>query len=181
MQTLAAEGGDLGTRLAATPVMIPFRHMLVPTDFSETSGRAVDLALELASKFDAKITILHVATLPPHYYSEHAQRAWPTEEFEGKEFDAVVTWSRARYSKIDAMFLWGEPWQCILQTAKERGADLIVMGTHGRRGLPHLLMGSVAEKIARLSPIPVLTVSRAERSSTKHTGSTSSEKRAPAA
>ena len=59
---------------------------------------------------------------------------------------------------------FGDPAQAILDTAKERGADLIVMGTHGRRGLSHVLLGSVAERIVRLSPVPVLTVSgKAER------------------
>jgi len=140
-----------------------FRHILVPIDFGEASESAFDLALELATKFEAKVTLVHVTWLPPYYYSAYAEGlAWPTDELDHmakKQLDAAVASARVRYPNIEGALAAGEPWERILETAKERAADLIVMGTHGRRGLTHLFLGSVAEKIVRLSPIPVLTVS----------------------
>ncbi len=88
---------------------------------------------------------------------------WPTDELAKaakKELEASMTLAKtkANYSNIEPLLASGPPWEQILQVAKERGADLIVMGTHGRRGLSHALLGSVAEKVVRISPIPVLTV-----------------------
>jgi len=141
----------------------PFKHILVPTDFGEPADRALDLALDLAPKFGSKVTLLHATWLPPYYYAAYAEGlAWPTDELEGqanKELAAAVTKARARYTNVEGTLVSGEPWERILQAVTDRGTDLIVMGTHGRRGLSRVLLGSVAEKIVRLSPIPVLTIS----------------------
>lgn len=148
--------------------MNAFQHILVPTDFGDASDRALELALDLASKFESKVTLLHATWLPPYYYSAYAEGlGWPTNELEGqanKALDAAVTKAKARYPQVEGTLMAGEPWERILGASKERGADLIVMGTHGRRGLSHVFLGSVAEKIVRLSPIPVMTVcTEAER------------------
>ena len=141
--------------------MSNIQHLLVPTDFGEASNAAIELALALASKLDAEVTLLHATWLPPVYYSTYAGGlAWPTDELEGeakKELDELVAKTRTRYSKVNGTLVAGDPWECILAAATKHGADLIVMGTHGRRGIPRALLGSVAEKVVRSSPIPVLT------------------------
>ncbi len=143
--------------------MAAFKHILVPIDFGETSNRALEMALELAVKFDAELTLYHASWLPPASYAAYAEGLyWPTDEMAReakKELDAAVAKAKARYPKTDAVLGSGEPWQQVLNVAKERDVDLIVMGTHGRRGLSRVFLGSVAEKIVRLSPVPVLTVS----------------------
>ena len=148
--------------------MPAFKHILVPTDFHESSERALAVALDLAVQFESEVMLLHAAWLPPYYYAAYAEGlAWPLDELEGQAktaLDAAVTKAKERYPKIVGSLTAGEPWQQILEASKERGADLIVMGTHGRRGVSRIFLGSVAEKVVRLSPIPVLTVStEAER------------------
>ncbi len=143
--------------------MTAFKHLLVPTDFGDASERALDVAIEIATKFDATITLLHATWLPPYYYSAYAEGlAWPTDELEGaagRELAAAVSRARARYPKVAGKLVPGEPWERILEAAQEDEADLIVMGTHGRRGVARAVLGSVAEKTVRMSPIPVLTIS----------------------
>lgn len=143
--------------------MTAFKHILVPTDFGETSARAVDVAVTLARKFDAELTLYHASWLPPASYSAYAEGLyWPTDEMAReakKELDKTVEQVKSLYPKTVAIMGQGEPWQAVLTIAKDRGVDLIVMGTHGRRGLSRVFLGSVAERVVRLSPIPVLTVS----------------------
>lgn len=138
-----------------------FRHILVPIDFGEPSDHAIELALTMALRFDAKVTLLHVAWLPPYYYSAYAEGlAYPMEEMEVRAQTALgeqVEKAKARYGRVDALLKSGQPWEKILEAVRESGADLLVMGTHGRRGLSRMFLGSVAEKVVRHSPIPVLT------------------------
>jgi nucleotide-binding universal stress UspA family protein len=145
--------------------MEPFKHILVATDFEEPADKALNAAVEVAKRFDAQLTIAHVYTVPTSYYAEGL--SWPTADLEQaarRALDAALTNAKAMYPKTDAVLSTGAPAEQILQTAKEKSVDLIVMGTHGRRGLSRVLLGSVAEKIVRMSPVPVLTVSgRAER------------------
>ena len=150
--------------------MTAFKHLLVPTDFGEASERALDLAIALAQPIEGQITLLHVSYIPPIAYAgfDAGGRYWPTEELAKaakNELEGAVSMAKAKAgnARIEPLLAEGPPWERILQAAKERGADLIVMGTHGRKGLSHLFLGSVAEKVVRLSPIPVLTVgSRAQ-------------------
>jgi nucleotide-binding universal stress UspA family protein len=143
-----------------------FQNILVPTDFGDASERAAAVALDLAEVSRAKVTLMHVVRLPPYYYTTYAQGlAWPTDELEGqarKELSAAVAKAKERYANVEGTVVAGDAWQRILETAKERGADLIVMGTHGRRGFSRVLLGSVAEKVVRLSPLPVMVVSAGE-------------------
>jgi nucleotide-binding universal stress UspA family protein len=139
--------------------MITFRHILVPTDFGAASNRALDLALEMAEKFDAKLTLVHTyeASAP---YAEGLY--WPADPLVSEARRALADAHRAvkaRRPDADAVLGRGPAWEQTLEIARERGADLIVMGTHGRRGVSRALLGSQAERVVRLSPVPVLTVS----------------------
>lgn len=136
-----------------------FRHILVPTDFGDASTRAREIALELARRFDARVTLLHVWAVPSAAYAEGL--AWPTEDLEAaaqRALDAELAAAVKVYPSTQARLRVGVAWDRILESAKELGADLIVMGTHGRRGISRLVLGSVAEKLVRTSPVPVLTV-----------------------
>jgi len=139
------------------------QHFLVPLDFSEYANQALDYAINLASKLGARLTLLHVVqSLPmggvdmgitlPYTYIE--------------DLEAEITESMNDYlRRVTAAGLEGEvavvhgvPFHEIIETAKTKQADLIIMGTHGRTGLQHVLLGSVAEKVVRLAPCPVLVV-----------------------
>lgn len=139
--------------------MFTFRHILVPTDFGAASGRALDLGLELAEKFDSKLTLVHAYDVPV-MYSEGIY--WPIEPFEleaKRELGAAHAGAKVRHAATDAVLGRGPAWERILEVAREQGVDLIVMGTHGRRGVSRALLGSQTERVVRLSPVPVLTVS----------------------
>jgi nucleotide-binding universal stress UspA family protein len=147
--------------------MPTFQHILVPIDFGDVSERALTRALDLACDLDAKVTIVHVMQTPPNYYAIYAEGlAWPVDELEGaakKALDDALVVAKKRYpalsSRVEAVLLMGAPRVQIVEAAAERKADLIVIGTHGRRGLVRAFLGSVAESVVRTSPIPVLTVS----------------------
>lgn len=139
--------------------MIAIKHILAPTDFSEPAERAVTYAIELARMFEARITLLHVWSLPSAGYAEGL--TWPIEEMEAaaqSELERARVAVAERLPAADALLRRGLEWKEILGTAEARHADLIVMGTHGRQGLPRLVLGSVAEKVVRLAHVPVLTV-----------------------
>ena len=142
--------------------MAAFRHILVPTDFGKHAQRAIDLAVELSQKFDASLTLLHAYEVPTYAYA--AMSLAPVdllssvEEAAQQDFEAAVVALRARAPGAKGILRRGIPWEVILAAIDETHGDLVVMGTHGHRGIAHILLGSVAEKIVRLSPIPVLTV-----------------------
>jgi nucleotide-binding universal stress UspA family protein len=139
--------------------MIAFKHILVPTDFSDPSERALSSAIELAKAFEARLTLLHVWRIPNAGYAEAL--AWPIEGMEKaarKALAEVRTRAAKIFPGVDSVVEEGAEWERIIDVAKRQNVDLIVMGTHGRRGLPRLILGSVAEKVVRLSPVPVLTV-----------------------
>jgi nucleotide-binding universal stress UspA family protein len=139
--------------------MMVLRHVLVPTDFSEASERALVMAVELARAFDARLTLLHVWSIPNTGYAEAL--SWPVESMEiaaRRALDDALVSARKLYAKAEALLREGNEWKTVLEVVDELGVDLVVMGTHGRRGLPRLVLGSVAEKVVRLCPVPVLTV-----------------------
>jgi len=143
--------------------MQTFTHVLAPFDFGDPSEHALEVATSLAEKFGAKITLLHSTWMPPAAYAGAPYPiAWPLDDMERnakQSLEPVLAKLKARVPSAEAVFAMGEPWEQILQTAQSRGADLIVMGTHGRRGVQRFFLGSVAEKVVRLSAVPVLTVS----------------------
>jgi nucleotide-binding universal stress UspA family protein len=143
------------------------KKILVPTDFAESSRRACDVGLELAKACDVPLILLHVFPLADAIYSgavampipdyaelvEEPARAALREEAARMQGKGVV---------IETLLKMGSPWEQIIATVRSLDPGLIVMGTHGRRGLPRAILGSVAEKVVRLSPVPVLTVRGAE-------------------
>jgi nucleotide-binding universal stress UspA family protein len=142
--------------------MNTFKHILVPTDFSPSSEAAIDAAIDLAQRFDAKVTLVHVWQLPIYPYMEAMMNiAALTSEVERGAAEALEKQAqqvRGRFPSVQSVLQMGLPWQAILELVKAQQVDLVVMGTNGRRGFEHLMLGSVAEKVVRLSPVPVLTV-----------------------
>ena len=144
--------------------MPEFHNIVAAVDFSETSDHAVEQAVDLASRLGAKLHLVHVYQLPVYALPDGAVMAGAefvnqlTDELQ-KQLDAQVERHKKSQIAIDAHLLRGVPHTEVVRFAKEDAkADLIVMGTHGRTGLEHLLLGSVAERVVRTSPIPVLTV-----------------------
>jgi nucleotide-binding universal stress UspA family protein len=143
--------------------MISLKKVLVPTDFSACSDAAVRYARALCEAFDAELHLLHVVQDP--YTQPWAAEAFPTplgemlEQWQQQARDRLATLvpeketSRARMATVV-----GSPFLEIVRYAEEQQIDLIVIGTHGRGPIGHMLLGSVAEKVVRKSPCPVLTV-----------------------
>lgn len=135
------------------------KHILFPTDFSDAAEHAFATALELARRFDSRLTLLHVWSVPSSVYAEAL--TWPIDDMQRgarKYLDAALESARRLYPKTDALLREGREWKQILEVVDELGCDLVVMGTHGRKGLSRIILGNVAEKIVRLSHVPVLTV-----------------------
>lgn len=145
--------------------MMNIEHILVPTDFSDPSDRALEMAIEVARAFDAQLTLLHVWTVPSTGYADAL--AWPVQAMERearRALDDELSRTLKLYAKTDSLLQDGTEWRQIIAAVRERSCDLVVMGTHGRRGLSRLVLGSVAEKVMRLSPVPVITVGEARGS-----------------
>ena len=144
--------------------MITLNHILVPHDFGDTSKTAMDYAIALARMFSAVLDVLHV--------SDRAEPVIPAE-FPRELYDDLETTVRERLLTItnldettpslDFHLRSGTAHAEILRFAREQRTDLIVMGTHGRGGVAHAVMGSVAEKVVRTAPCPVLTVRKPPR------------------
>ena len=141
--------------------MIRLNKILVPTDFSEHSASAVRYGAELASKFDAELHLLHCVEQTPILYGEGGAWISPDTIVEMQaaadkhmqEFPVDATGVTVVRKCVD-----GHPFVEVIRYAKKEEMDLIVMGTHGRGAIAHLLLGSVAEKVVRKAPCPVLTV-----------------------
>jgi universal stress protein A len=137
-----------------------FRKILCPIDFSQHSLAALDVALKMVQQNDATLYLLNVAPMPagaagfqpvpldPYPYVEKDRRE-QLQKLAQKRIPATV--------RCETLVTSGDPAEQVLDTARGVNADLIVMGTHGRKGLGHLVLGSVAERVVRESPIPVLT------------------------
>ena len=148
-----------------------FNRILVPTDFSEPSAAALQYARTVATKFGGTLHVLHVIEDP--YRAAYASEVY-VPELAGLREDLIAD-AEARmkaelhpsdYTQLGATAeaLIGTPAWTIVEYATGHGIDLIVMGTHGRGGVSHLLMGSVAEKVVRTASCPVLTTRGVETS-----------------
>ncbi len=139
-----------------------FRCILVATDFGEPSRFALDLAVKMARDSGADLVVLHICELPAYAYAGAGSALLdllsPYAEVAQEKVDELVTSLRDRLPSARAVMKMGVAWEQILATISEVGADLVVLGTHGRRGAAHVLLGSIAEKVVRTSPVPVLTV-----------------------
>lgn len=143
-----------------------FKNILFCTDFSEDSHWAFTYALDLAKTYKAKLLIFHVPPKPAH--PEQLSLYLTPKKLEElrasqkKEIDQQVrvhyVEKMGRFKNYQIVLKEGEPFVEIIQRAKKNSIDLIVMGTHGRTGLDHVLFGSTAEKVVRKSPCPVLTI-----------------------
>ena len=143
--------------------MINVKKILHPTDFSANSKEAFDYAIGMAEKFGAEIVLLHVVErfdyAPPEYYMSAAEVGNAIERRTTdslKHLEKVA--GEAKSVKVTPMVVEGKPFVEIIRCAKEQGVDLIVLGTHGRTGLAHILIGSTAEKVVRKASCPVLTI-----------------------
>jgi len=135
-----------------------FRHVLAPTDLSEDSRSGVDLAASLAAELGAALTLVYVFEPPGSEYYLPPDVAEDLEGAARRQLDELVARVRDRVPKAEGVVTRGTPWRAMLDLAKARGADLVVLSTSGRRGLQRVLIGSVAEKIVRLATLPVITV-----------------------
>jgi universal stress protein A len=143
-----------------------FTRILVPIDFSPASDAALDYARMLSATFGSALQLLHVID-DPTGASEFVPDGFavPTEELRTglaeharKRLGTLMSVVDRSRLHAHAETLFGTPAQTIVDYATATSTDLIVMGTHGRTGLAHLLMGSVAEQVVRTAPCPVLTV-----------------------
>ena len=144
-----------------------YKKILIATDGSEHSEEAVKHGLTMAMRSKATVTALHVieGTHPPRSISSPASllldEQIETLKEEGREIvERVVTKGKEMGVEVQPMVVEGHPAHEILERAKDY--DLVVVGTLGRSGISHLLMGSVAEKVVRHSPVPVLVVKSKE-------------------
>jgi nucleotide-binding universal stress UspA family protein len=144
--------------------MLEWRRICCPVDFSDASREAMYAAAELAQRFDAELQLVHVYQMPGVSFPEATVFAGHEALQQLIELveRALSEWgaeARARgASKVTTHAIMGVPYAEVLKYAEDRQSDLIVMGTHGRTALMRALLGSVAEKVVRHAPCPVLTI-----------------------
>jgi len=151
--------------------MIRLKRILVPTDFSDHSERAAAYASELARRFEVEeVHCLHVVDIPADLLATSGYyMTGPSEQFieqVREESQKSLREFVAKHLKdlpVETAFLDGRPFVEIIRYAREKDVQLVVIATHGRTGLKHALFGSVAEKVVRKAPCPVLVVRRDER------------------
>jgi nucleotide-binding universal stress UspA family protein len=150
--------------------MLPFKRILVTTDFSETSLEALPVAVEIASHFDAELLLVHILPvdtptpwdIPP--YADFGLASLPLPEYESQvkqEVErrlAMVAANHVKGVTVRVLVGRGEAASDVSRMATAEKADLIVLATHGWTGWRHLVFGSVAEKVLREAPCPVLSV-----------------------
>jgi nucleotide-binding universal stress UspA family protein len=140
------------------------RHILAPTDFSDYSKKALSDALDLAQTFGAKLSLLHVIEPPPYPIAGFVPPAVGADLLgdlkrqASAELAQVLSEGQWGTIEVTRAVAIGSPAQTIVETAEAEHVDLLVMATHSRTGLSHLLIGSVAERVIRTAPCPVLTI-----------------------
>jgi universal stress protein A len=144
------------------------QRILVPVDYSQCSRAALKVAVTLAQSFQASLDVVHVWDRPSYVSDVVMTRS---EAVSGKSLIRMIEENAQKDlaeflstaglppgASISGRLLAGDPASALLHELKHNKCDLVVVGTHGRTGLAHVLLGSVAEKLVRLSPVPVLTV-----------------------
>jgi len=151
--------------VAKKPLLVEAKTFLVPTDFSSRAREAAEEALMLARSFSARVIFFHALDLAPSYTVAYAHELGvsvaippPLPEEIEPEWDAFLSGLPLDNVNWEKSTEEGQAATAIVSRAKHIQADMIVMGTHGRSGLPHMLLGSVAEKVVRTAPCPVLTI-----------------------
>jgi nucleotide-binding universal stress UspA family protein len=150
--------------------MIALKNVLVPTDFSETSDSALRYGKALAAAFGATLHVVHIVEEPygqpwaveAYGFSLAALQDEWIKDAQSRLADSLTADEKAALHAVTTTVL-GHPVMEILRYAKDNAVDLIVMGTHGRGPLGHVVLGSVAERVVRKAPCPVLTVRSPER------------------
>ena len=140
---------------------LAFRTIVVATDFGDASNLALEYARVLAARFDAEVRLLHVVETPRPMGTEiYVPALTITTEQAITDAQRLMSEALATFTgaPVVGQVLVGYPAQKIVEYASDHDVDLVVMGTHGRGGLTHLLMGSVAERVVRTAPCPVFTV-----------------------
>jgi nucleotide-binding universal stress UspA family protein len=144
--------------------MKAFKKILVPVDFSACSNEAIQTAVDLAGRYEATICLLHVHDLGAHALPVGYQLPNPGQiehvmASHGEQLERTKKGLEAAGARnLTTQLLRGVPASEIVAFAKDSAADLIVMGTHGRTGLEHVIVGSVAERVVRRASCPVLVV-----------------------
>jgi nucleotide-binding universal stress UspA family protein len=144
--------------------MRDFKTILFATDFSESSDYAFQYAYALAKKFNARLLLVHVINEPVDlrgFYVPHISFEKLEEEIEEGAQKMMEKFCRTHirdYDNFESIIVPGIPYDEIIKKATDNSADLIILGTHGRTGLDHVLFGSTAEKVVRKSPVPVMTI-----------------------
>lgn len=147
---------------AAAPSALSIKQIVVPIDFSDCSKKALPYALALAKEHRAAVTLVYV--VEPAYGAgeyggiDYAQIEAGMKEGGAKELAQMAVDEVRGPTKIDTVVRVGSPAREIVDTARNLRADLIVIATHGRTGLKHVLLGSVAEHVVQRAPCPVLVV-----------------------
>ena len=150
-------------------MQIDIRTVLCPVDFSECSNHALEYAKAFAQTHQARLILVHV--IPPSVYAAPAdpflsdlstQYEQQLRESAEKQLHTLTLEIEKQGLRVSAETLNGPAYLQIAEAAKREESDLIVMGTHGLTGIKHALMGSVAEKVVRMAPCPVLTVKHPE-------------------
>jgi nucleotide-binding universal stress UspA family protein len=144
--------------------MKPFERILTAIDFSENSDFAFEYALTLARQFNSELTILHVINEPvdlrgfyvPHISFEQLEKE--IEEGAEKMMEKFCQTRMGDFNTYKTAIVTGIPYEEITKKAEDVAASLIVLGTHGRTGLDHIIFGSTAERVVRSSSCPVLTI-----------------------
>jgi nucleotide-binding universal stress UspA family protein len=139
---------------------IRINHVLFPTDFSGFSDKGLPFAISLCKEFSAKLSLLHATEIPmvlPEFMPDSVVSLGPEMELAARE---TLEQKKLEMEGVDVetVSVTGVPHSEICRYAEDHEVDLIVMPTHGRSGLGHVLFGSVAEKVVRLAPCPVLTI-----------------------
>jgi nucleotide-binding universal stress UspA family protein len=148
--------------------MIKMDKILFPTDFSEFSNNALKYAISFAREYKAKLIVLHVIeNIYP--YSGFSETAFPivelytdVEKYASKEMESLISNNVPKDLPVEQIITRGTPFLEIVNSAREKEVDLIVIATHGRTGLEHVFFGSTAEKVVRKAPCPVLTIRNPE-------------------
>ncbi len=145
--------------------MIEIRKILAPTDFSAHAAKALRYACSLAERLNAELHLLHVLSdiipaspeplltpvITPEFYRESQAQSLSALE-------KVIEPSWGKPALVKSSVRWGDVVEEVTNEAREQAVDLVVIATHGRTGLSHVLLGSVAERIVREAPCPVLTI-----------------------
>ncbi|HHT9104407.1 MAG TPA: universal stress protein [Candidatus Wujingus californicus] len=147
--------------------MISIKNILCPIDYSVYSEKALKYAIEFAEKYNAKLYLMHVLDIriyditDPELYNVNVIDKETINKLRERLHKCISEDTRKNI-EVETIVIEGVPFAEIIKKAREYKIDLIVLGTHGRTGLSHAIMGSVAEKVVRKAPCPVLTIRHPE-------------------